>query len=197
MRFAGFQEEECRVFELRKKLGAFFLEKKDQRATKFFDHLWLAKLSYMSCVFEHLNKLNISLQGKDSNVFKSTGKVDALKLKILLWKKRVKSQNFSDFPMLDNFIDEREEGFAVSVMTDLVPLILAHWELLQENFENYVSKEQSYYLEGNTCNHLSIHPRKMKTCLISVQISPRKFCLKAHHMPTLGCNFGMFLNIKN
>ena len=139
-----------RVFELRKELGAFFLEEKDQRATKFFDHLWLAKLSYMACVFEHLNKLNISLRGKDSDVFKSTGKVDALKLKIPLWKKRVKSQNFSDFPMLDNFIDECEEGFAESVMTDLVPLILAHLELLQENFENYFPKEQSSYLEANT-----------------------------------------------
>ena len=90
----------------------------------------------MACVFEHLNKFNISLQGKDSDVFQSTGKVDALKLKIPLWKKRVKSQNFSDFLMLDNFIDECEEGFVESVMTDLVPLILAHLELLQKNFEN-------------------------------------------------------------
>ena len=139
-----------RVFELRKEWGAFFLEEKDQRATKFFDHLWLAKLSYMACVFEHLNKLNICLQGKDSDVFKSTGEVDALKLKIPLWKKRVKSQNFSDFPMLGNFIDECEESFAESVMTDLVPLILAHLELLQENFENYFPKEQSSYLEANT-----------------------------------------------
>ena len=104
----------------------------------------------MACVFEHLNKLNISLQGKDSDVFKSTGKVDALKLKIPLWKKRVKSQNFSDFPLLDNFIDECEEDFAESVMTDLVPLILAHLELLQENFENYFPKEQSSYLQANT-----------------------------------------------
>ena len=108
----------------------------------------------MACVFEHPNpdpnKLIISLQGKDSDVFKSTGKVDALKLKIPLWKKRVKSQNFSDFPMLDNFIDECEEGFAEFVMTDLVPLILAHLELLQENYENYFPKEQSSYLEANT-----------------------------------------------
>ena len=84
-----------RVFELRKELRAFFLEEKDQRTTKFFDHLWLTKLSYMACVFEHLNKLNISLQGKDSDVFKSNGKADALKLKIPR-KKWVKLQNFSD-----------------------------------------------------------------------------------------------------
>ena len=52
--------------------------------------------------------------------------------------------------MLDNFIDECEEGFAESVMTDLVPLILAHLKLLQENFENYFPKEQSFYVEANT-----------------------------------------------
>ena len=51
---------------------------------------------------------------------------------------------------MDNFIEEYEEGFAESVMTDLVPLILAHLELLQENFENYFPKEQSSYLEANT-----------------------------------------------
>ena len=111
----------------------------------------MVSIAFLHCVcFEHLNKLNISLQGKDSDVFKSTGKVDALKLKIPLWKKRVKSQNFSDFPMLDNFIDEYEEGFVESVMTDLVPVILAHLELLQENFENYFPKEHSSYLEANT-----------------------------------------------
>ena len=52
--------------------------------------------------------------------------------------------------MLNNFIDECEEGFAESVMTDLMPLILAHLELLRENFENYFPKEQSSYLEANT-----------------------------------------------
>ena len=52
--------------------------------------------------------------------------------------------------MLDNFIDECEKGFAESLMTDLVPLILAQLELLQENFENYFPKEQSSYLEANT-----------------------------------------------
>ena len=93
----------------------------------------------MAFVFEHPNpdpnKLIISLQGKDSDVFKSTGKVDALKLKIPLWKKRVKSQKFSDFPMLDNFIDECEEGFAESVMTDLVPLILALWSYYKKTMK--------------------------------------------------------------
>ena len=44
--------------------------------------------------------------------------------------------------MLDNFIDECEEGFAESVMTDLVPLILAHLELLQKNFENKFQKNK-------------------------------------------------------
>ena len=51
--------------------------------------------------------------------------------------------------MLDNYIDECE-GFAESVMTDLVLVILAHLELLQENFENYSPKEHSFYLEANT-----------------------------------------------
>ena len=71
-----------RVFELRKELGTFFLEEKHQQATNFFNNFWLAKLSYMAFIFEYLNKLNISLQGNDNDIFKSTGKVNALKMKL-------------------------------------------------------------------------------------------------------------------
>ena len=139
-----------RVFELRKELGTFFLEEKDQRATNFCNNFWLAKLSYMACIFEHLNKLNNSLQGNDNDVFKSTGKVNALKMKLPLWKKRVESKDFSDFPILNNFVNECEEGFEGSVIIELIPLILGHVDLLRENFGSYFPKEKNCYLEANS-----------------------------------------------
>ena len=187
-----------RVFELRKELGIFFLEEKDQRAAKFFDNFWLAKLTYMACIFEHLNKLNISLQGKDSDIFKSTGKVNALKMKLPLWKKRVESNNFSDFPILNNFIEEYQ-GFEGSLMVELRELILAHLDLLQENFDSYFPKEQTSYLEANSWifNHLSMHRQKMKSCLIFEQIYAIKLHLKKQHILTFGLNCGMYLNIES
>ena len=97
----------------------------------------------MACIFEHLNKLNISLQENDIDVFKSTGKVNALKMKLPLWKKRVESKTFFDFPILNNFINKCEEGFEESVINELISLILAHLDLLQENFESYFPKKKS------------------------------------------------------
>ena len=86
-----------KVFELKKKLGTFFLVEKDQRATNFSNSFWSAKLSYMACIFEHLNKLNISLQGKNNDVFKSTGKVNALKRNYFFGKKESSQKIFLIF----------------------------------------------------------------------------------------------------
>ncbi|XP_069164996.1 protein FAM200B-like [Procambarus clarkii] len=38
-------------------------------AVKCQDVLWLAKLSYKASIFDHLNKLNISQQGKGGDIF--------------------------------------------------------------------------------------------------------------------------------
>ena len=89
----------------------------------------------MASIFEHLNKLNISLQGNDNDVLKSTGKVNPLKMKLPLWKKRIESKNFPDFPVLNNFINECEEGFEESVIIELIApvaqpeIIKGEWQL--------------------------------------------------------------------
>ncbi|XP_069162850.1 zinc finger MYM-type protein 6-like [Procambarus clarkii] len=51
-----------RVFALREQLGAFLTEEANPMAVTCQDVLWLAKLSYMASIFDHLNKLNISQQ---------------------------------------------------------------------------------------------------------------------------------------
>ena len=71
-------------------------------------------------------------------------------MKLPLWKKRVESRNFSNFVILNNFINECEKGFKESVIKELIPLIVAHLDLLQENFESYFLKERSCYLEANS-----------------------------------------------
>ncbi|XP_076064999.1 protein FAM200A-like [Oratosquilla oratoria] len=49
-----------RVFVLREQLCVFFTEEANPMAITCRDVLWLAKLSYMASIFDHLNKLNIS-----------------------------------------------------------------------------------------------------------------------------------------
>ena len=54
-----------RVYELRTEMRDFLQgQKKDDWANLLNDKEWLAKLSYLSDIFERLNTLNRSLQGK-------------------------------------------------------------------------------------------------------------------------------------
>ena len=78
-----------RVFELREQLKAYCTEQGNQKAAKFRDILWLAKLAYLASIFDRLNEVNLSLQGKGGDIFRATSKINALKLKISLWKNNV------------------------------------------------------------------------------------------------------------
>ena len=84
-RCGGCPEEKCFSvclnFENNKKPIA--LEKGNQKAAKFCDILWLAKLAYLASIFDRLDEVNLSLQGKEGDIFLAISKIDALKLKIL------------------------------------------------------------------------------------------------------------------
>jgi hypothetical protein len=54
-------------------------------AAHFNDEEWVAKLAYLCDLFNLLNKLNLSLQGRMTNVFKLSDKVAAFKAKLELW----------------------------------------------------------------------------------------------------------------
>ena len=75
----------ARVFELREPLQRFLLEKQPPLAAHFSDTEWVAKLAYLCDIFNLLNKLNLSLQGRTTTVFKSAAKVAAFKAKLELW----------------------------------------------------------------------------------------------------------------
>ena len=135
-----------RIFLLRNEMGAFLTEQHDHRASKFYDNYWLEKVAYMASIFEHLNKLNLNLQSRKTDIFESMSKVNAVKKKLPLWQKRVASNNFSDFPLLHNFMKEHGSTF----QQQLIPLIDEHLNLLQENFDKYFNSEQNTTLDAKS-----------------------------------------------
>jgi len=56
-----------RLFELHSKVQLFLGETQFELKDKFIDNLWISTLAYLSVVFNHLNVLNLSLQGKSLN----------------------------------------------------------------------------------------------------------------------------------
>ena len=93
-----------RLFELRREVEVYLHEEKHPYFDIISDEFWLAKLGYLASIFERVNHLNTSLQGKKRDIFSSFAKVKAFKLKIPIWKKNVAANNFCDFNHLDVFM---------------------------------------------------------------------------------------------
>lgn len=69
-----------RVLSLKNELSVFFTEQGDVKAMHFNNDFWLAKLWYMTSIFEHFNRLNLSPQGKGGDIFDVLGKIEAMKM---------------------------------------------------------------------------------------------------------------------
>ena len=87
----------ARVFELWEPLQRFLLEKQSPLAAHFSDTEWVTKLAYLCDIFNLLNELNLSFQGRMTTVFKLADKVAAFKAKLELWGRRVNMGIFDMF----------------------------------------------------------------------------------------------------
>jgi hypothetical protein len=90
-----------RVFELREELYLYFKEHgKAYFASCFEDDIWLHKSAYLSDIYQHLNKLNSSIQGNKENILTCIDKILAFKTKLGVWKNHISKGNFETFPHL-------------------------------------------------------------------------------------------------
>ena len=100
------------------------------------DMNWVAKLAYLSDMFDRINTLNTSLQGKECNVFTAQDQVTAFRLKIDLWCARVERGSVEMFPTLEDVA-----GRAGLQLDSTQPLIVAHLRGLSEQFGDYFGEE--------------------------------------------------------
>ena len=72
-----------RLFELQREVKQFLL---NQNKHELYKHLeddhWIAKLAYMADVFEHINELNIKMQGISENMLTCSDKLCEFQQKI-------------------------------------------------------------------------------------------------------------------
>ena len=66
------------------------------------NEVWCIKLAYLSDIFEHLTRVNHSMQGRAENILTSIDKICTMRDKIKIWKRKVKERNFEMFPKLSN-----------------------------------------------------------------------------------------------
>ncbi|XP_061589540.1 SCAN domain-containing protein 3-like [Cololabis saira] len=123
-----------RLFELRNEVFSFLTEKKYHLAHHFANTKFTAKLAYLSDIFSLLNQLNISLQGRTSNIFVVPDKVQAFKRKLALWTKMTQEKRMDMFPLLSVIL----EDFPHVNISDSVS---QHLSQLAEKFEDYFPED--------------------------------------------------------
>ena len=93
-------------------------------------------LAYLHGIFEQLNKLNLQMQGKDTNIIIFVDVLRAFKSKLANWKRKVEMHNYTMFEKLDILLHERPEGMLDHIKNG----ILGHLSALESELERYFLK---------------------------------------------------------
>ena len=99
------------VFELRDKFKLFFeLEKKIDFALLLKNDRWIRYLAYMVNIFDQLNRLNLKMQGKNTNIIQFKDTLKAFMSKLDNWKRKVSTNNVAMFEELSSIlkVDDKE-----------------------------------------------------------------------------------------
>ena len=84
-----------RVFLLRRELATFLQDQGHKNACYFRDPHFLARLALLTDVFEHINKLNTELQGKEKWVFDLQGAIKAFVSKLQIIQEEAEADSYS------------------------------------------------------------------------------------------------------
>ncbi len=123
-----------RLFELRKEVHTFLEEQHSPLAEHYTDDQFCAKLAYLSDIFDQLNQLNVSMQGRNSTVFLVSDKIEGFKKKLILWNRRVKEGRCDMFPHLSETLEASSHVNIASVITQ-------HLSQLSQKFADYFPED--------------------------------------------------------
>lgn len=84
-----------RFYELKEEVQTFLTTQKHELAKFLNDEVWCNKVAFLADLFQSLNTLNKSMQGKTENILTSTDKMNAFKEKLILWSGRIKKRKCS------------------------------------------------------------------------------------------------------
>ena len=121
-----------RLLLLKDEIEIFLTERKCEFAAFFQNDLWLSELCYLSDIFAKLNDLNLSLQGKNCDIFTSNDKIESFIKKISIWKSRIEKNSFEIFSSVDNFVIEK-----IHRKTFIAKTIVDHLKALEIQFRTY------------------------------------------------------------
>ncbi|XP_077100002.1 SCAN domain-containing protein 3-like [Siphateles boraxobius] len=121
-----------RVFELRSEMSEFLRTEKPDIAEFFSDPEYVAKLAYLVDVFNILNSLNLSIQGRYASILDASDKITAFMRKAELWRRRLGDGVTDMFPQLTDYLNAN--NMSVAVVREVAT---SHLTALSEHFTSY------------------------------------------------------------
>ena len=132
-----------RFLQLRKEIKRFLEDRNSDLVVCFESVEFIQMTAYLADIFNHLNELNLSLQGKEMNMVKASEKLKSFIAKLPLWSRRVQSGNLANFPFLDEILVEGGASLLENVQLEIV----AHMKTLSASFNNYFSPGELNVME--------------------------------------------------
>ena len=126
-----------RLFELQKEVSAF-LKNKNLKYSNWFDNeKFFLDLVYLVDIFSHLNEINLSIQGFGVTAMEASKKIKGFHDKLSLWKKRLETENYSNFSMFEEMLLDIATGIFQPLPISLCIDMCRHLEALQNFFKSY------------------------------------------------------------
>lgn len=126
-----------RLMELRAEVSLLLKEKKAPFSEQFEREEFIHGLAYLTDIFGHMNEVSLSMQGHAVTIMDAAETLQALLAKLPLWKRRVETHNYANFPILEEVLlqsgVERPKTLSVSLHTEMC----RHLETLQNSFKGY------------------------------------------------------------
>ena len=126
-----------RVAALRKETAIFLRDQNHHLADRFENETWIAKVLYMADIFNHLNQLNSSTQGRGKIQLDVMEDIEAFKGKICLWRNRMERGRIASFPDLNEFLEP-----SVIQLSDISPVFIEHLTALEQEMNKYIPSDR-------------------------------------------------------
>lgn len=122
-----------RVFELCNEMELFFEGEKPEFCEHLNNAVWKAELAYLADIFQKLNFLNSSMQGKNETIISATDKMNGFSKKLEFWTSTVENGDFTCFANTSKVIS----SLMADQVHELGKIIKAHLEKIKEGLIKY------------------------------------------------------------
>jgi len=153
-------------FELIDEVQIFLLERNNTLSEHFLDEQWLAILGYLADIFDKLNCLNLSLQGKNTNILFLSDKINAFKKKILLWKNYIEDDKFEMFSCLSGFLGDNDVNISM-IKEIIITHLISLQTIFNARFEGFPEERLSWIRNPF---HFNINEIKLENLKISEEL---------------------------